>query len=137
MTQPRTIDRDDLAALRVLSAGDVDGIPWMPLRGLTGVTQKVLWQAGDIVIGLIRVEGGHDKPAHAHDAAYHHIWIVSGSCTMVGQPLTAGAYVYVPPGVDHEVGDVGAEGCVYFYTHRPLQGHAVRGSALADAVSAE
>lgn len=114
-------ERDDLGHLRVLAAADVAAMPWEALRGLDGVTHKVLWQSGDVVIGLIRVEPGRDKPAHTHHGAHHHMLITHGSATMLGRPLTAGAYVYVPPGVPHEVTDVGPDGVEFFYTHRPVE----------------
>lgn len=114
-------ERDDLGRVMVLAAEEVDRIPWEPLRDLEGVYSKALWQSGDVVIGLIRVEPGATKPAHRHHGAHHHILIVAGSATMLGRPLSAGAYVYVPPGVPHEVVDVGPDGCTFFYTYRPLE----------------
>jgi mannose-6-phosphate isomerase-like protein (cupin superfamily) len=129
--------RDDLGVLRVLGAADVEAMDWEPLRDLPGVGHKVLWQSGEVVIGLVRVEAGHEKPAHEHYSAHHHIWVVSGSCTMIGRPLAAGSYVYVPPGVSHEVADVGPEGCVYFYTHRPLEKESLMVAQIAGAAGVE
>lgn len=113
--------RDDLGHLMVLRSQDVDELPWEPLKDLDGVSCKVLWRSGDTAVGLIRVEAGAEKPAHVHYGAHHHIWVVAGSATMVGRPLTAGSYVYVPPGVQHEVTDVGADGCTFLYTFRPIE----------------
>lgn len=118
---PSVPDRDDLGRLLVLAAAEVEAIPWEPLRGLEGVTHKVLWQSGDVVIGLIRVEPGAVKPEHSHHGAHHHILITRGEATMLGRPLSAGAYLYIPPGVPHEVVDVGPDGCTFFYTYRPLE----------------
>ncbi|MFL6139241.1 MAG: cupin domain-containing protein [Frankiaceae bacterium] len=129
--------RDDRGVPRVLAAADVDALAWEPLPGLPGVAQKVLWRSGEIVIGLLRVEPGHERPAHVHASAHHHIWVVAGSCTMLGRPVGAGAYVHVPPGVRHEVADVGPEGCTYFYTHRPLERQSLLEAQLAGAVDAE
>lgn len=78
-----------------------------------------------MAIGLIRVDAGAEKAAHVHHGAHHHIWVVSGSATMLGEPLTAGSYVYIPPGVRHEVAAVGPEGVTFFYTYRPVE---VRGA---------
>jgi ChrR Cupin-like domain len=137
VTDERAERRDDSGVPRVLAAADVEALAWAPLPGLPGVAQKVLWRSGGIVIGLIRVEPGHERPAHVHAAAHHHIWVVAGSCTMLGRPIAAGAYVHVPPGVRHGVADVGPDGCTYFYTHRPL-GRAPLGEAqVAGAVGAE
>ena len=129
--------RDDRGTVRVLAAPDVEAMEWEPLPGSPGVGQKVLWQSGEVVIGLIRVEPGHERPAHEHFSAHHHIWIVSGSCTMLDRHVGAGAYVYVPPGVRHEVVDVGPEGCTYFYTHRPLERQPLGEAQIAGAADVE
>ena len=114
-------ERDDLGRLIVMSADRIEDMPWEDLRGLEGVAHKVLWQSGDVVLGLIRVEAGREKPEHVHHGAHHHILMTQGACTMVGEALTAGAYVYIPPDVPHAVTDVGAEGCTFFYTYRPVE----------------
>lgn len=121
MTQLTSPVRDDLGRLMVLAATDVDAIGWEPLAEQTGVFSKVLWRSGDVAIGLIRVESGAEKAPHVHHGAHHHIWVVDGAATMVGQPLTAGSYVYIPPGVRHEVTDVGGQGVTFFYTYRPVE----------------
>lgn len=118
--------RDDLGRLIVMTSDRIDTLPWEDLRGIDGVAHKVLWQSGDVVLGLIRVEAGHEKPEHVHHGAHHHILITQGECTMVGQALTEGAYVYIPPDVPHAVTEVGPQGCTFFYTYRPVEvgGHA-------------
>lgn len=112
--------RDDLGRLLVMPAQDIAAMPWEPLD-VDGVDHKVLWRSGDVVIGLIRVAPGAEKPEHAHHGAHHHIWITSGSCDMVGSTVTAGSYVYIPPGIPHAVGNVGPAGCEFLYTYRPLE----------------
>ena len=121
MTQVTTQVRDDLGRLLVLDAAEVSALPWEPLRDHVGVHAKTLWRSGDVAVGLIRVDPGAEKPAHVHYGAHHHILVVSGSVTMLGRPLQAGAYLYVPPGVEHEVTAVGPDGCTFFYTFRPLE----------------
>lgn len=113
--------RDDLGRLLVRHSAAIATDAWENLRDLPGVGQKILWRSGDVTIGLIRVDPGAEKPAHVHHGAHHHIWMVSGEATMVGQRVDAGSYVYIPPGVEHEVTDVGPDGCVFFYTYRPLE----------------
>jgi mannose-6-phosphate isomerase-like protein (cupin superfamily) len=115
-----TMVRDDLGTLLVRNADAIAAMPWEAI-GVEGVSHKVLWQSGDVVIGLIRVEAGATKPEHVHHGAHHHIWITAGSCDMVGQTVGSGSYVYIPPGVPHAVTDVGPEGCEFFYTYRPLE----------------
>lgn len=112
--------RDDLGRLLVLTAGQIESMPWESLA-VPGVDHKVLWRSGDVVIGLIRVAPGATKPEHVHLGAHHHIWITRGSCDMVGHPVVAGSYVYIPPGEPHAVDNVGPDGCEFFYTYRPLE----------------
>jgi quercetin dioxygenase-like cupin family protein len=121
MTQVESSVRDDMGRLMVLGAQDVDARAWEPMPGQTGVFSKLLWRSGDVAIGLIRVDAGAEKAAHVHHGAHHHIWVVSGSATMVGQELAAGSYVYIPPGVMHEVTAVGPDGITFFYTYRPVE----------------
>lgn len=121
MTQVENPVRDDLGRLMVLAAEDVDAIAWEPMAEQTGAFSKALWRSGDVAIGLIRVDAGAEKAAHVHHGAHHHIWVISGSATMVGQALTAGSYVYIPPGVLHEVTTVGSQGITFFYTYRPVE----------------
>ena len=94
---------------------------WQPLRGIPGVETTLLWRNGDNVVGLIRIASGHSKPPHTHHAAHHHMWIVSGNAVMLGKPVEQGSYIYVPPGVEHEVDEVGPAGVMFLYTHRTLE----------------
>lgn len=121
MTQLASPVRDDLGRLMVLAASDVDAIAWEPMAEQPGVVSKLLWRSGDVAIGLIRVEAGAERAAHVHHSAHHHIWVVDGAATMVGEPLTAGSYVYIPPGVRHEVTGVGPLGVTFLYTYRPIE----------------
>ena len=122
--QPVDTGRDDLGRVLVLTAPTLDQMPWEDLHGLPGVTHKVLWQSGTVVIGLIRVEAGNTKPEHVHHSAHHHMFITRGTCEMLGERVDEGSYVYVPPGVVHAVDAVGPEGVEFFYTYRPLElGH--------------
>jgi len=118
---PVSPGRDDLGRVVVRTADAMAAMPWEPLPGLPGATHKVLWQSGDVVIGMIRVEAGSAKPEHTHHGAHHHMFITHGSCTMLGRHVEEGAYVYVPPGVAHAVDDVGPDGVEFFYTYRPLE----------------
>jgi mannose-6-phosphate isomerase-like protein (cupin superfamily) len=120
---PQAVDtgRDDLGKVLVLTVSQLQEMPWEELRGIEGATHKVLWQSGAVVIGLIRVEPGRVKPPHTHHGAHHHMFITRGSCVMLGQRVDEGSYVYVPPGVEHAVDDVGPEGVEFFYTYRPLE----------------
>jgi mannose-6-phosphate isomerase-like protein (cupin superfamily) len=119
--QPEDTGRDDLGRVLVRSAAELAAEPWEDLRGIEGATHKVLWQSGANVIGLIRVEPGKSKPPHTHHGAHHHMFITKGSCVMLGRRVDEGSYVYVPPGVEHAVDEVGPDGVEFFYTYRPLE----------------
>ncbi len=113
--------REDLGRVLLRTSASLDAEPWEELRGIAGAAHKVLWQSGDNVIGLIRVEAGSHKPEHTHHGAHHHMLITRGSCVMLGKRVDEGSYVYVPPGVAHAVDDVGPDGVEFFYTYRPVE----------------
>ena len=119
MTTTAPQPADALGTLLVLDRQQIDDLPWEPVAHCTGVTMKVLWQFDSYVQALLRLEPGADIPGRPHLAAHHHIWVVSGSATIAGRHLMAGSYVHVPPGVVHEVTEVGREGCLLLQMHRP------------------
>ncbi len=126
--------RDDLGHLILLSAGQVDDLPWKPLGDSQGVTHKVLWRSGDVVLGLFRLEPGAVEPSHVHQGAHHHFLVTSGTARIVDRELDAGSYAYIPPGVAHEVAAVGDEPVTIFYTYRPVEVPTPsQGSPLDDA----
>lgn len=112
--------RDDLGHLILLSAGEVDDVPWKPLGDNAGVSHKVLWRSGDVVLGMFRLEPGAVNPAHVHQGAHHHFLVTQGAARIIDRELAAGSYAYIPPGVAHEVA-AGDEGCILFYTYRPVE----------------
>jgi mannose-6-phosphate isomerase-like protein (cupin superfamily) len=120
---PTPVDsgRNDLGKVLVRTSAELADTPWEELNGIEGAMQKVLWQSGAVVIGLIRVDAGRTKPEHTHHGAHHHMLITKGSCVMLGRRVDEGSYIYVPPGVPHAVDDVGPEGVEFFYTHRPVE----------------
>jgi quercetin dioxygenase-like cupin family protein len=118
---PVASGRNDLGQALLRTAAELEAEPWLDLHGIDGATHKVLWQSGDVVIGMIRVEPGSTKPEHTHHGAHHHMFITRGSCVMLGERVDEGSYVYVPPGVAHAVDDVGPGGVEFFYTYRPVE----------------
>jgi quercetin dioxygenase-like cupin family protein len=113
--------RDDLGHLILLASSEVDALPWKPLGNTPGVTHKVLWRSGDVVLGMFRLEPGAVNPAHVHQGAHHHFLVTAGTARIVDRELDAGSYAYIPPGVAHEVAAVGDDGATIFYTYRPLE----------------
>jgi quercetin dioxygenase-like cupin family protein len=114
------MERDDLGELIVKSAADVEAMPWQQMGDDPGVQHKLLWRSGAVRLGLMRIEPGSVNQVHTHAKAQHHILITQGEARMLGQHLSAGAYVYVPPGTPHGVDEVGADGVTFFYTYRPV-----------------
>jgi hypothetical protein len=112
-------DRVALTSLNVLPADEIQQLPWLPVPACAGVDEKTLWQFGDFVHALVRYAPGSSSPGRPHLAAHHHIWVVSGRCTLAGRRLGAGSYVHVPPGAEHGIDDVGTDGCVVLHLHRP------------------
>ena len=116
------MDRDDLGELIAMSASDVEAMPWQQMGEDPGVTQKLLWRSGSVRLGLMRIEPGSENPIHTHATAQHHILVTQGEASMLGKRMSAGAYIYVPPGVPHGVTEVGPDGVTFFYTYRPVTG---------------
>ena len=112
-------DRAALTTLAVLPADEIERLPWLPVPTCPGVEEKTLWQFGDFVQALVRYAPGSSSPGGPHLAAHHHIWVVSGTCTLAGRRLGAGSYVHVPPGAEHPIAEVGPDGCVMLHMHRP------------------
>jgi quercetin dioxygenase-like cupin family protein len=113
--------RDDLGHLILLASAEVQDLPWKPLGDSAGVSHKVLWRSGDVVLGMFRLEPGAVEPEHVHQGAHHHFLVTQGTARIIDRELGAGSYAYIPPGVAHEVAAVGDEGCTLFYTYRPVE----------------
>ncbi|HEX2418507.1 MAG TPA: cupin domain-containing protein [Micromonosporaceae bacterium] len=108
-----------LDQVTVVDNSEIRDRPWEPLRGLVGVEHKLLWNSGQMNVGLIRVAPGAEEPGHVHHNADHHVQVLSGSANIAGQHVGPGDFVYVPAGVRHATTDVGPDGCTFFYTYVP------------------
>jgi hypothetical protein len=113
-----TVNRPVSGSLAVLGPGDIDALPWQPVPGCRGVQAAELLRFGDDHDALISYQPGTGTPGRPHPAAYHHIWVVSGTASMAGRRLVPGSYVYVPPDTPHPITDVGPEGCTLLQVHR-------------------
>lgn len=113
--------RNDLGLVIVNSKAEIDLMPWNERDDKPGVRNKILWQSGDVVLGVMRIDAGHENPVHTHHGAHHHLLIIDGECTILGKRVGPESYIYIPPGVPHGATDVGPEGCTFFYTYRPLE----------------
>ncbi len=114
MTQAGTTARELL-----LGGRDVAMLPWRAFAGRAGLRDRVLWQdpEGKSYAGLLHMDGGTSVPPHVHGHAVHHLWLVSGSCTINGRILDDGSYVFVPAGLEHGIQQAGRAGCVLFYLY--------------------
>lgn len=110
---------DALRTLLVLDAAEIEAMPWTPVERAPGVQLKILWQFDDYVQALLRAEPGATIPGRPHLVAHHHIWVVSGSATVAGRRVAAGSYLYVPPGAEHQMREVGPQGCLVLQIHHP------------------
>lgn len=119
MNSTMTQDAGVLDTMLVLTPGDIDQIEWRPIPGCPGVRAKDLWRSGDLHDALISYGPGSSTPGRPHAGAHHHIWVVAGSASIAGRPVTAGSYVYVPPRNVHPI-TVDEEGCLLLQMHRPL-----------------
>jgi hypothetical protein len=104
-----------------LDPREVAALPWRPFAGISGLRDRVLWQdpAGKSLAGLLHLDPGVSVLPHIHLHATHHLWVVSGSCTIHGRMLDAGSYGFVPAGRTHGIEQVGRAGCLLFYVYLP------------------
>lgn len=61
---------------------------------------------------LLKFEGGSSYPYHNHPEG-EELFVLEGSCIIEGVALTAGDYLYTPPGFKHSV--TSEKGCVLFF----------------------
>jgi mannose-6-phosphate isomerase-like protein (cupin superfamily) len=103
----------------VLDPRAVATLPWRPFAALSGVRDRVLWQdpADKSLAGLLHLDPDASVLPHIHLRASHHLWVVSGSCTIDGRTLDAGSYVFISAGRSHGIEQVGRAGCLLFYVY--------------------
>jgi anti-sigma factor ChrR (cupin superfamily) len=101
----------------VVAAPEVDRLPFEPLGPMPGVVHKVLWRNGSSMAGVLYVEPGRRLGAHTHRQNHHHIWVLDGHATIVGNHIGPGSYVHIPSGVEHDIDATASEGCTVFYLY--------------------
>jgi hypothetical protein len=116
----------------LLDPREVATLPWRPFASIAGLRDRVLWQdpAGKSFAGLLHLDPDASVLPHLHLRAVHHLWVVSGSCTIDGRVLDAGSYGFVPAGRSHGIEQVGRAGCLlfYVYSHQGTPGQAAASS---------
>ena len=101
----------------ILTADDVASLTAASLGKLTGVENRVLWQNGTSMAGVLTVAGGHQLGEHTHRANHHHMWILEGDVVICGRKVGPGSYVHIPAGVAHDLDATSTRGCTVFYLY--------------------
>ena len=101
----------------VLDAAAITALPDTPLGYLAGVRRRVLWVSNTSEAGVLEVSAGHRLGLHAHRSNQHHLWVLAGTARIVGHDLSAGGYVHVPAGVEHDIDATGTDGCSVYYLY--------------------
>ena len=116
----------------MLDPREVAALPRRPFAGMSGLRDRVLWRdpAAKSLAGLLHLDPDGRVLPHIHPRATHHLWVVSGSCTIDGQMLDAGSYGFVPAGRSHGIEQVGRAGCLLFYLY--LDQGTTRSATTAD-----
>jgi len=104
-----------MAGALVLDPAAIEQLPWRRMHGHREVFTRLLWQQGESLAGIIRLEPGEELPSHAHSHAEHHAWVLAGTGRMLDVALGPGSYVHVPAGLEHAVTDVGQDGLTMLY----------------------
>lgn len=105
------------AGRALLTAEQVDQLPWEDLHGVPGVRTRVLWRSGGSLAGLLLLEAGATIATHAHPSGHHHVHVESGHCRISGEVLDAGGYAHIPAGQQHDMAAVGDQPCRLFYLY--------------------
>jgi quercetin dioxygenase-like cupin family protein len=79
-----------------------EGGAWEPSR-IPGVSFRLLRAGGEANAGtyLVRMEPGTSYPPHDHPAG-EEVFVVAGSMRVGPDRLSAGSYLYTPPGGTHD-----------------------------------
>ena len=104
---------------QILSADVIAGLPVIPIGAIDGAERKVLWRDEAAEAGVLVVLGGHHLGAHRHRFNHHHLWVLDGRATILGQDVGPGSFVHVPSGMEHDIDARETEGCAVFYVYAP------------------
>jgi quercetin dioxygenase-like cupin family protein len=73
--------------------------------------------------GIVSFPPGADSPPHKHELEEEILYVMEGRGALVcegeARPLEPGAYVFIPPGVEHFVRNDGTEAIKFFYAFSP------------------
>jgi quercetin dioxygenase-like cupin family protein len=67
--------------------------------------------------GVMTIAAGRHLGRHAHHANHHHLWVLDGRAVVLGEELSAGSYVHVPTGAQHDIDATTTGGCTVLYLY--------------------
>lgn len=100
--------------IAIVPAQTVAAIDWRP-SGIPGVSYKELASGWAWRSGLLRLASGARLIRHAHAATAHHVWVIQGTCAVLGETLGVGSYAFVPGSTSHALEARGTGDCVVAY----------------------
>jgi quercetin dioxygenase-like cupin family protein len=109
-------DKEPIMKETVLDRAQVQAAVLNRTEGPGGVHRAILWEQGGSTAGLLALDSGVSMPEHTHRGHCHHVWVVSGTATVLGRQLEPRSYFYVPPGTPHAT-EAGPDGCELFYLY--------------------
>jgi quercetin dioxygenase-like cupin family protein len=128
--EPGGIGMQHVSGTVVRDGATVEQQAWQPLAPVgRGVSHKVLWQSGDSIAGVMRLEVDGRVDEHVHRRAHHHLWVLEGMIEVLGQRLGPGSYVHIPAGVTHGMVNQGTGPAVFHYLYLQPQDQAAAGVA--------
>jgi quercetin dioxygenase-like cupin family protein len=101
----------------VLTPEAIHDLPAEPLGHLEGVVHRVLWRDASSMAGVLTILAGHQLGRHAHRVNHHHLWVLDGRASILGNTLGPGSYVHIPHGVEHDIDASDTDGCTVFYLY--------------------
>jgi mannose-6-phosphate isomerase-like protein (cupin superfamily) len=101
----------------VLTPEALAALPSRSLGTIEGVGNRVVWQDGESMAGVLTVEGGHTLGRHSHRANHHHMWVLKGKAKILNTEVGPGSYIHIPSGVEHDIDASATDGCTIFYLY--------------------
>ena len=100
-----------------MSREHVAALPKQQLGEAVGVDNAVLWSDGISTTGLLSVTAGARLGRHTHRTHHHHMWVLEGEAVIADEHVGAGAYVHIPPSVEHDIDATGSRGVTVYYSY--------------------
>ena len=105
-TTPTVIPPEQIAAL-----------PKKQLGEAVGVDNTVLWTDGTSTTGVLSVATRARLGRHTHRTHHHHMWVLDGEAVIADQRVGAGAYIHIPPNIEHDIDATDTGGVTVYYSY--------------------